>query len=1128
MKKSKKLLSVFLAVVMVLSSFTVGFYAIAADEGETADTAVTDAQAAIDAFAVNAKRLIYTGTVSSFVQKHEQAVADFDTSIKAVKALTEEQKLQLDPAHYAFIIASAAEKVGDEAGKSSTEERQLYGTVEAFSEVEDLVGELPTTYQEVYDAYISYYKVENNVASDDFTWEGNEDAKASLETLADAVSGFDASQLAFSNYLTPVSGGFVFTNSYSSSDTHGGTIGANNGYTVNNLISYYYGYEAANTKLEAEPEAVAVTDFISHRDEALGGIIPESNSWRNNEDGEPYTAVDMVEAFEAYAPLETEYLEKNVVPIAEKVINEVLAIFETAYPGLTEAINSVVESGMQAIEDPDGADIDALEEMVASWNSVSNEAKDAIANNSSLVLGGVLNVPMQFDAETDAATAYHNAPSYTKLTVSAVISQVQTILDNAKLNEFNEKVNSIDVDSCTAEEVAEVQALYASLGTVADSVSEEVFDKFVQIITPIKDTTDFADEIAAFQPADFVRPTNSKVAWTEGGIQSFVDKLGGLVGSFVNLNDILSDNLYQVSIIKEIFNLYASLSHNETQIEAAGLSLSLKTVVGIIVNPTIIANNLVEDKFAGAVEKIKGISLTEEDEAAGTTLLDKLAATEFTAEDFGFKNGDREGFINALLAVLRPITTLLDPDGGISIAGMSLPIGIKMFGYTVGADGSYNPGVYEQLLPLFEQLGMNDLPTAEEYETNYYNVKEKSGAAVAADEFLRPIIDSLLTNVVDPIVADPLNGLIDILPRLAYVVDGDRLNTYIKGALSQLGMLSGLAGSLDLSTAAINNLIPDSIDVGALIGDGTELVLNIGDLPWSTLANCATLSAVPSSTIYNEYTLLRTGETDSCISTVMYFLYDVALADDATYNAIKTLVKGVVPDNLSSLIDGVFEIALNPAHDAGNRYDGYGLILDNSLIGGTPTGNEIWRVNAAAGEGGTITPSGDIAVKQADSRTFAITANDGYTISSLTVNGTAVADAAGKTAYDYTVSGADVTSADPANQNTTDLTIAVTFADESGEPAPGPDEPSDPSNPSNPSDPGQGGNNDSGSNNGGSNNGGSSNTNKGSTLPLVDNNNPNLPNTGAQEIAGMSVITVVIALAAGMIVWFILRKRIAE
>lgn len=1126
MKKSKKLLSVFLAVVMVLSSFTVGFYAIAADEGETADTAVTDAQAAIDAFAVNAKRLIYTGSVSSFVQKHEQAVADFDASIKAVKALTEEQKLQLDPAHYAFIIASAAEKVGDEAGESSTEERQLYGTVEAFSEVEDLVGELPTTYQEVYDAYISYYKVENNVASDDFTWEGNEDAKASLETFADAVSGFDASQLAFSNYLTPVSGGFVFTNSYSSSDSHGGTIGANNGYTVNNLISYYYGYETANTELEAEPETVAVTDFVSHSN-GIGSFIPEKNEWKNNEDGEPYNAVDMLDAFENYGTLETEYLEKNVVPIAEKVINEVLAIFETAYPGLTEAINSVVESGMQAIEDPDGADIDALEEMVASWNSVSNEAKDAIANNSSLVLGGVLNVPMQFDAETDAATAYHNAPSYTKLTVSAVISQVQTILDNAKLNEFNEKVNSIDVDSCTAEEVAEVQALYASLGTVADSVSEEVFDKFVQIITPIKDTTDFADEIAAFQPADFVRPTNSKVAWTEGGIQSFVDKLGGLVGSFVNLNDILSDNLYQVSIIKEIFNLYASLSHNETQIEAEGLSLKLSSVIGLIVNPTIIANNLVEDKFAGAAEKMRGISLSDDD-PEGTTLLDKLAATEFTAEDFGFKNGDRDGFINALLAVLRPITTLLDPDAELNAYVATIPIGIKMFGYTVGADGSYNPGAYEQLLPLFEQLGMNDLPTAEEYEANYYNVKEESGAAVAADEFLRPIIDSLLTNVVDPIANDPLNGLIDILPRLAYVVDGDRLNTYIKGALSQLGILSGLAGSLDLSTAAINNLIPDSIDVGALIGDGTELVLNIGDLPWSTLANCATLSVVPSSTIYNEYTLLRTGETDSCISTVMYFLYDVALADDATYNAIKTLVKGVVPDNLSSLIDSVFNIALNPAHDAGNRYDGYGLILDNSLIGGTPTGNEIWRVNAAAGEGGTITPSGDIAVKQADSRTFAITANDGYTISSLTVNGTAVADAAGKTAYDYTVSGADVTSADPANQNTTDLTIAVTFADESGEPAPGPDEPSDPSNPSNPSDPGQGGNNDSGSNNGGSNNGGSSNTNNGSTLPLVDNNNPNLPNTGAQEIAGMSVITVVIALAAGMIVWFILRKRIAE
>lgn len=60
MTKSKKLLSVFLAVVMVLSTFTVGFYAIAADEGATEDTAVTDAETSISAFYDNRSYLFST------------------------------------------------------------------------------------------------------------------------------------------------------------------------------------------------------------------------------------------------------------------------------------------------------------------------------------------------------------------------------------------------------------------------------------------------------------------------------------------------------------------------------------------------------------------------------------------------------------------------------------------------------------------------------------------------------------------------------------------------------------------------------------------------------------------------------------------------------------------------------------------------------------------------------------------------------------------------------------------------------------------------------------------------------------------------------------------------------------
>lgn len=705
--------------------------------------------------------------------------------------------------------------------------------------------------------------------------------------------------------------------------------------------------------------------------------------------------------------------------------------------------------------------------------------------------------------------------------VQDVISVGQTLIEDA---------DSADLDAIEAA-VDAYNNLNADAKSMADSILSNSTLKFAATLSvPIvyDENTDALEaynnrpEVSTYTGSNLLDQAIAYV--NEAQLNDFVAYIDGL-----DLDAILSDNLYTADIVNMIFDLYATLSHNTTDIE--GL-ITLGEIISGVITPEYLTSSLPEGKFSAVVEKINAAEVAEGD-PEGTNILDKIAAIDFTAEDWGFTSGDKDGFVDALLAALRPITQLLDPEAQISFKALGFltvtaNIGLRMFDPQITDDGNYAAGIYENLLPLLEQLGMNDLPTTEEYRANYYQVKEESGAAIAADEFLKPILDSLFANVVDPITADPLNGLVKILPRLAYVVDGDRLNTYIQKVLSDQGKivsLEGLAASfagegplldlttlgLDLSTEAINNLIPDTIDVGSLVGNGTELVLDIGDIPWSTLADCVTLSAVPSKTIYNEYTLLRTGEADSCMSTVFYWLFDVAFADADTYAAIKELIKGVVPEDFASIIDGVFETILDPAQAAG-KVDGYGMLLDNSLIGGKPTGNEIWRIEAAAGQGGTISPSGTVELKQADSKTFTITADAGHTISSLTVNGQAVAAAAGKSAYDYTVNGADVTSADAANQNVEDVTINVVFADEAGEPV-GPTDPTDPSNPSDPS----GGN------------GTGTDTNTGNTnLPAINGNNPNLPNTGAQAVAGMSVITVILAIAAGAIVWLVLRKRIAE
>ncbi len=49
-----------------------------------------------------------------------------------------------------------------------------------------------------------------------------------------------------------------------------------------------------------------------------------------------------------------------------------------------------------------------------------------------------------------------------------------------------------------------------------------------------------------------------------------------------------------------------------------------------------------------------------------------------------------------------------------------------------------------------------------------------------------------------------------------------------------------------------------------------------------------------------------------------------------------------------------------------------------------------YTITATAGEGGSITPNGDVSVKEGASQTFAITADNGYEIADVLVDGHSV------------------------------------------------------------------------------------------------------------------------------------------
>lgn len=140
-------------------------------------------------------------------------------------------------------------------------------------------------------------------------------------------------------------------------------------------------------------------------------------------------------------------------------------------------------------------------------------------------------------------------------------------------------------------------------------------------------------------------------------------------------------------------------------------------------------------------------------------------------------------------------------------------------------------------LPLLMMLGCENLMPVEEY-----NTKTK------AEELLPPILLPLI-NLVDTIAEDPVSSLLDLLPKLGYLMELDLIRSHLEGieisgwiwaiadAIDQPleDLLAGLLGSNNLYgilSSVLNNpgiALPFEIDLDAL-GDINKLIKMVFDL----------------------------------------------------------------------------------------------------------------------------------------------------------------------------------------------------------------------------------------------------------------------------------------------------------
>lgn len=200
-------------------------------------------------------------------------------------------------------------------------------------------------------------------------------------------------------------------------------------------------------------------------------------------------------------------------------------------------------------------------------------------------------------------------------------------------------------------------------------------------------------------------------------------------------------------------------------LEMAGSDLDLGAEITKLVN-SLFTNKTLTD-LAKAIAGVaalpeKALDILEKEIGVDLTLFNQYA--DLTDDyNWGFEDGDRDGFIEAILTLLTPLKPLYGViffEGNLTLFKDANNKDLVTF---YGNDG-YDTAI----VPLLEALGCDLL--------------EGSYSSANAEDGVRAIIASI-TAKLDKLAADPINELLGILPGVIYYAASDGLTTAVRNIL---------------------------------------------------------------------------------------------------------------------------------------------------------------------------------------------------------------------------------------------------------------------------------------------------------------------------------------------------------
>lgn len=249
-------------------------------------------------------------------------------------------------------------------------------------------------------------------------------------------------------------------------------------------------------------------------------------------------------------------------------------------------------------------------------------------------------------------------------------------------------------------------------------------------------------------------------------------------------------------------------------------------------------------------------------------------------------------------------------------------------------------------------------------------------------------------DVIAPVVTfAPTNGSTDIAvnvnPTISFsepVVDGSGNAITDASTVANLKSSSNVTVPSNITINEAKTLI--TIVPNTALNYGETYTINLADVR-DAAGNTLTASSSNFTTVSYNVTFNVTDGTNS-IEGASVTLNGVGT--QTTNSSGQTVFANVTPNTYSYSISKAGFVTGT----------GSVTLLNASITENKTLSVQTFTITASAGEHGSIDPSGAVSVNYGTNRAFAATANTGYHILALTVDGSGVTEAAGETTYTYT------------------------------------------------------------------------------------------------------------------------------